>query len=383
MFKFKTYAKAEVVQDKDDSLKKALAGHVDMPTDAPFDLLFFKAIYLTSGANLNYTYFDKDELIKSIDTVANKAMDIEHEEQGIVGHIYAASFFEADSTKSIDIDTLKSYEDKVDVVIAGVVYKDRFPELASEVTKGEWYVSMETYYDSFDIKIGDVLLDSKTATTLGVVDLIGQEVTLKKSDETIAVGTANKLVRNLHFSGGGFVKEPANPTSVILDTSGNKVINLSVASKGDAGDFGTDTKVDFYEVLKFVEGTVLEYIKNEECFDCKEIIKDIDIAINSVSCVINKELAKKWTTKYINSLPNSSFIIIEQAYKSGKTDDKRARHLPYKDKEGKVDLPHLSNALARCNQLVPVTDSISQADLRSKACSKAQSLGKKHLKKKK
>ena len=383
MFKFKTYAKAEVVQDKDDSLKRALAGHVDMPTDAPFDLLFFKAIYLSSGANLNYTYFDKDELIKSIDTVANKAMDIEHEEQGIVGHIYGASFFEASTGNSIEVDVLKSYAGKVDVVIAGVVYKDRFSELASEVVKGEWYVSMETYYTAFDIKIGDVLLDSKTATALGVVELVGQEVTLKKEDKVVTTGTANKLIRNLHFSGGGFVKEPANPTSVILDTSGTKVIDLSVASTGKGGSFNMDTKIDFDEVLSFVEDIALNYVKNEECFECKELLKEIDIAIRDVSDVIGKDSAKKWTTKYINSLPNSSFIIIEPAYKSGKTDNKNARHLPYKDEGGKVDLPHLRNALARCNQVKPVTDSISQADLRSKACSKAQSLGKKHLKKKK
>jgi len=78
-------------------------------------------------------------------------------------------------------------------------------------------------------------------------------------------------------------------------------------------------------------------------------------------------LEAEWTAAYINELPNSSFAVIEPAYLDGKTEDKRCRHLPFKDKDGTVDLPHLRNALARMNQIEPVTDSISAADLRVKA----------------
>ena len=91
------------------------------------------------------------------------------------------------------------------------------------------------------------------------------------------------------------------------------------------------------------------------------------------------ELAK-WTTKYINSLPNSSFAAIEPDYLNGKTDDKNARHLPYKDKNGKVDLPHLRNARARMNQIKPVTKSISTEALRAKAKRVLDAAAKKHLK---
>lgn len=93
------------------------------------------------------------------------------------------------------------------------------------------------------------------------------------------------------------------------------------------------------------------------------------------------EIAKaKWTTAYINTLPNSAFVIIEPAYLDGKTEDKRARHLPYKDTEGAVDLPHLRNALARVNQLQAVTDSISTEELRSQASSKLEKLKAQYLK---
>ncbi len=79
------------------------------------------------------------------------------------------------------------------------------------------------------------------------------------------------------------------------------------------------------------------------------------------------ESFKKWTVKYRNSLPNSAFTIIEPAYLSGETLDKRARHLPYKDLSGKIDKPHLRNALARANQIKAITNSITTAELRKQA----------------
>jgi hypothetical protein len=54
-----------------------------------------------------------------------------------------------------------------------------------------------------------------------------------------------------------------------------------------------------------------------------------------------------WTSKYINSLPNSSFAWI---------DSKGGRHLPYKDANGKVDHNHTANALARLNQVQGMSD---------------------------
>lgn len=90
------------------------------------------------------------------------------------------------------------------------------------------------------------------------------------------------------------------------------------------------------------------------------------------------ELAR-WTRAFINSLPNSAFAVIEPDFLSGKTEDKNARHLPYKDKSGKVDLPHLRNALARMDQIKPVTKSISADELRARARKKLIPLAKKHL----
>jgi len=84
----------------------------------------------------------------------------------------------------------------------------------------------------------------------------------------------------------------------------------------------------------------------------------------------------EWDTAYVNSLPDAAFAVIEPAYKRGDTDDKRCRHLPHHkegvsdpDDDDSVDVPHLRNALARANQIKPVTDSISASTLRERASS--------------
>lgn len=100
----------------------------------------------------------------------------------------------------------------------------------------------------------------------------------------------------------------------------------------------------------------------------------LDLATDAV---MFPELAE-WTRAYINDLPDGCFAVIEPDYKSGKTDNKNARHLPYKDENGDIDEAHLRNALARMNQIVPVTGSISAEELRSKAKSVLVAVAKEH-----
>ena len=62
-------------------------------------------------------------------------------------------------------------------------------------------------------------------------------------------------------------------------------------------------------------------------------------------------------------MPNSAFAVIEPAYISGETKNKNCRHLPFKDHNGKIDKSHLKNALARVNQIKPITDSITASEI--------------------
>ena len=61
----------------------------------------------------------------------------------------------------------------------------------------------------------------------------------------------------------------------------------------------------------------------------------------------------EWDTAYINDLPDSAFAVISAGGKKddeGKTVPRSLRHLPYKNANGDIDLPHLRNALSRLSQ---------------------------------
>lgn len=87
----------------------------------------------------------------------------------------------------------------------------------------------------------------------------------------------------------------------------------------------------------------------------------------------------KWSTAYVNNLPDSAFAVIESGGKKddkGKTVPRTLRHLPYKDATGKVDVPHLRNAWARRKHVKPAN--MSKDAFVKKATAKLRPLLKKY-----
>ncbi|HEY7140878.1 MAG TPA: hypothetical protein VIE44_12305 [Methylomirabilota bacterium] len=56
--------------------------------------------------------------------------------------------------------------------------------------------------------------------------------------------------------------------------------------------------------------------------------------------------AESWPRAYVNALPDEAFAFVHV-----RADGTRSRHLPHHDAEGRLDLPHLRNALARLGQV--------------------------------
>lgn len=83
-----------------------------------------------------------------------------------------------------------------------------------------------------------------------------------------------------------------------------------------------------------------------------------------------------WSAKFINDLPDSSFLHIEKGGEKdneGRTTPRSLRHFPVRDAQGEVDLPHLRNALARIPQ------SNLPESVKDKCVKAARALAKKHL----
>lgn len=220
----KIQASINVVKET-EQLRQEVAAIVDLPEKMP-DLLFFSGVMVSSGQNLNDAYFLPSELVKAHKTFTNKPLDVEHGEEDIVGHIYSSDFFDHDGNK-LDINELLEMEEStlnemnIDVVIGGVVYKNRFPDLAREIASNKWKLSMETYYQDYKIKVGGIIMTKDEAESLGLASekVVGKKVKILKDKTEVAAGEVARVLLDLLFSGCGIVKKPANPRSLILEVA--------------------------------------------------------------------------------------------------------------------------------------------------------------------
>ena len=231
----KFYIEADIrLEEETEDLQKAVAAVIELPRNENKqpDLQYFSAIFVSAGTNLNGAHFLPSELVKAEDTIVSKALDVEHKEEDIIGHIYDRAFITDDNEK-LDLVELANQEDasldsenkNMHVVIAGVIYKNRFPNLAKEVSSGDWKVSMECYFTNYDVKVGNLILTRREAEAMGLASddsLFGKMAKVLKKGKEIAEGRLERVLRDIVFSGCGIVKNPANPPSVILETASEK-----------------------------------------------------------------------------------------------------------------------------------------------------------------
>jgi len=143
----------------------------------------------------------------------------------------------------------------------------------------------------------------------------------------------------------------------ILATFPKKVFIKTYLNRGKLGIQTPDSAE-----RKFFE---IEYtLENDEVKigDVTELEKKTQLFIKEWAEEIGRELfpldeAKlfeaKWTVKFMNDLPDSSFAVISaggEKDEEDKTTPRSLRRLPYKDEKGNIDKPHLRNALARLDQ---------------------------------
>lgn len=228
------FLEADIKIHKETAARKEKASKViQLPPDHAKqpDLLYFSAIFVSSGENLNHAYFLGSELVAAEGTIINKALDVEHSEDEIIGHIYERAFMDKegnplDPKELASLETASLDNQEMHIAIAGIVYKTRFPNIAQEVADDKWKVSMECYYQNYDVKIGDLTITPKEAEALGLASeddkVLGRMAKVLKNGKEIAEGHVARVLRGICFSGCGIVKNPANPPSIIMETAKEK-----------------------------------------------------------------------------------------------------------------------------------------------------------------
>ena len=203
------------------------------------DLQYLSAIFVSTGINKNGAVFMGSELLKAQGTIEGKAVDVEHDEQSVIGQITGRVFLNRDRSL-VDVETArntlsveKQDELEMDVGITAIIHKARFPDLAAEISEGGWMVSMEAYYRDFDIKVGDRIIPREQAEELGFDRLVGSVVQLKDGDTELGFHLVGRVLRDILFAGVGIVKNPANPRSVIMEAAAVNDYVDEEAKKGE------------------------------------------------------------------------------------------------------------------------------------------------------
>ena len=174
------------------------------PDEKQGDLQYIRSVLVSAGTNKNGAHFLPSEMMRAHQTIVNKAIDVEHNEDQVIGHIYDCAFLFKDGEqfdpKQILADHEQAGQDPdaldVDIVVAGVIHKMRFPDIADEITGGDWKVSMECFFKDFDIKVGEQIITRQEAETLGYdpQDLIGGFVKVMAGNKALGKHLVSRVL---------------------------------------------------------------------------------------------------------------------------------------------------------------------------------------------
>jgi hypothetical protein len=211
---------------------KALAGIDDS------DLYYTQSILVTTSWNKNDDIFDSKEVWLAKNTPEDKPTNLEHDENSIVGHI--TSNWPIDDNGNLlneDLD-VSEIPAKYHILTGSVIYKgytdpnlrSRADTLIEEIENGNKYVSMECFFKGFDYGLMD-----KATGTYHVLPRNAETAFLTKhlrayggqgEHQNYKIG---RVLRQITFSGKGFVNKPANPESIIF-TKENLNFNKELAN---------------------------------------------------------------------------------------------------------------------------------------------------------
>lgn len=191
-----------------------------------FDLYPFESVLCSTGRNENDDIFLKEELWKAKNTAVGKKINFMHNETDIIGHMVSTRALDIEGNNLSYLLPDEDVPNQFDLVSCGLLYKiwddpklqERMDSLIAGMETGNWYVSMECLFPTFDY---------------GIISAAGQQYVIPRNEETAMLSkylrryggsgkyenySIGRILRNLTFSGKGIVDNPANKRSVILNT---------------------------------------------------------------------------------------------------------------------------------------------------------------------
>lgn len=207
------------------------------------DLYYIKSILVSTGWNKNDDVFDPLQTWAARTTPEDKQFNFMHNENDIIGHITGSYVIDRDDQKIIsnDIDQPPS---EFDIITEAVLYnswtnpdnRERMKKIIAEIEEGKWFVSMECLFAGFDYAVIDKSGKSKVVARSEESAFLTKHLRAYGGTGEYEGYKIGRSLRDISFSGKGLVSKPANPRSIILDSSkafSVTVENSNLNTKGE------------------------------------------------------------------------------------------------------------------------------------------------------
>tara|TARA_B100001778_G_C18593536_1_gene633450 strand:- start:740 stop:2383 length:1644 start_codon:yes stop_codon:yes gene_type:complete len=189
------------------------------------DLYYVQSILVTSSWNKNDDVFDKAEIWKARSSPEDKPTNLEHDENVIIGHITSNWPITVDGIL-IDTETpIDNLPEKYHILTGSVIYRGysspelraRSQKLIDEIENGSKYVSMECFFKGFDYGLfrednNEFKVLARNADTSYLTKFLRAYGGEGRHGE-YKIG---RVLKDITFSGKGFVDKPANIESIIF-----------------------------------------------------------------------------------------------------------------------------------------------------------------------
>ena len=240
------------------------------------DLYYLKSILVSTGWNKNDDVFDPQQTWAARSTPEDKQFNLMHNENDIIGHITGSYVVDQDGNK-IGATENDDAPSQFDIVTEAVIYnswtnpenRERMSKIISEIEQGKWFVSMECLFAGFDYSVKDTSGQTKVIARSEDSAFLTKHLRAYGGTGEYEGYQIGRLLRDISFSGKGLVSRPANPRSIILDSSKAFSVNeeqtISNVSEGEVNmsENIEEKQLDTAPVVEEAVQVVAEEVKIE------------------------------------------------------------------------------------------------------------------------
>jgi hypothetical protein len=211
------------------------------------DLYPTKSVLVSTNWNKNDDVFSPVEVWTARHTPSHKRTNIEHDEKQLVGHITNVWAISEDGTIIEDSTAQEDLPDLFHVVNGAVIYaiwqdedlQKRTDDLIEAIEANEMYVSMECLFRDFDYAVMDESCHGgwKTVARNDKTSWLTKHLRSYGGSGIYNNQRVGRILKHITFCGKGYVKQPANPDSIILSSCAKTFCFSKAARIDDLEEF--------------------------------------------------------------------------------------------------------------------------------------------------